>query len=187
MPALLYDTQYGRCISAQIGYELTGEAPTMAAQTQTARGKPSTDRIEKRYLLRAPRSRVWRAIATVQEFNTWFRVNLEGVFAEGATVRGKMTIPGLEHVTMEFLVERIEPERYFSYRWQPYPMDPAVDYSAEPTTLVEFTLEETKGGTVLTIVESGFDGIPLARRAEAFRKHEEGWDEQIGSLERYVT
>lgn len=159
----------------------------MAAQARKAQDRPSTDRIEKQFVLRAPRSRVWRAITTAKEFGTWFGINLDGAFAEGATIRGRMTLPGLEHVTLEFLVVQIEPERYFSYRWHPYPMDPAVDYSAEPTTLVEYTLEDTAGGTALTVVESGFDGIPLPRRAEAFRKHDEGWVEQIGNLSRYVS
>ena len=159
----------------------------MTAQAKKAEDRPSTDRIERKVVLRASRSRVWRAIATVEEFGAWFRVNLEGVFAEGATVRGRITHPGYEHVILEMQVERIEPERYFSYRWHPYAIDPAVDYSAEPTTLVEFTLQDTEGGTALTIVESGFDRIPLARRAEAFRMNDQGWAGQIKNLERYVS
>jgi uncharacterized protein YndB with AHSA1/START domain len=159
----------------------------MTAQSQVAQDRPSTDRIEKNVVLRASRSRVWRAITTAEEFGAWFRMNLDGEFAEGRTVRGKVTHPGYEHVTVEMLVERIEPERYFSYRWHPYAMDPAVDYSAEPTTLVEFILEETEGDTALTIVESGFDRIPLARRAEAFRMNDQGWAGQIKNLARYVS
>lgn len=146
-----------------------------------------TDRIEKRVLLRAPRARVWRAIADAEEFGTWFRVRLEGPFAEGATIRGRITHPGYEHLTMEVRVERIEPERYFAYRWHPYAVDPAVDYGSEPTTLVELRLEEAEGGTLLTIVESGFDRIPLARRAEAFRMNDQGWTEQTRNLERHVS
>ena len=159
----------------------------MTAKAQPAHGSTSTDRIEKRIVLRAPRSRVWRAISTAQEFGAWFRVNLEGVFVEGESIRGRVTHPGYEHVTVDMLVERVEPERYFSYRWDPYPIDPAVDYSAEPTTLVEFTLEDTDGGTAVTIVESGFDRIPLARRAEAFRMNDQGWAGQIKNLARYVA
>jgi uncharacterized protein YndB with AHSA1/START domain len=147
----------------------------------------STDRIEKTVTLRAPRARVWRALTAAEEFGTWFRVKLEGAFTEGATVHGKITIPGYEHVTMEMQIERIEPERYFSYRWHPYAVDPKVDYSAEPATLVEFTLEEAGGGTVLTIVESGFDRIPVARRAEAFRMNDNGWTGQIKNIERHVS
>ena len=147
----------------------------------------STDRIEKRVVLRAPRSRVWRAISDAKEFVTWFRITLDGAFAAGKTVRGRVTSPGHEHLKVEMLVERIEPERYFSYRWHPYPKDPAQDYSWEPMTLVEFTLEETEGGTALTIVESGFDRIPLARRAEAFRMNTEGWGGQIKNLAAYVS
>jgi uncharacterized protein YndB with AHSA1/START domain len=159
----------------------------MTVQSQVAQDRPSTDRIEKKVVLRASRSRVWRAITTAEEFGAWFRMNLDGEFAEGRTVRGTLTHPGYEHVTVEMLVERIEPERYFSYRWHPYAMDPAVDYSAEPTTLVEFILEETEGGTALTIVESGFDRIPLARRAEAFRMNDQGWAGEIKNLTRYVS
>ena len=156
----------------------------MAIKTE----KPqSTDRIEKRVALRAPRARVWRAIATANEFGAWFGMKLEGTFAAGRAVRGRLTIPGYDHLTLEMQVEQIEPERYFAYRWHPYAIDPTVDYSTEPTTLVEFTLEETDGGTALTIVESGFDRIPLARRAEAFRMNDQGWAGQIKNLERYVA
>jgi uncharacterized protein YndB with AHSA1/START domain len=147
----------------------------------------STDRIEKRVVLRAPRTRVWRAITNAEEFGTWFRIKLDGAFAAGSEVRGKITSPGYDHLTVDMLVERIDPERYFSYRWHPYPIDPKVDYSAEPTTLVEFKLEEAEGGTAVTIVESGFDRIPLARRAEAFRMNDQGWAGQIKNLERYVA
>lgn len=149
--------------------------------------RTSTNRIEKRVTLPAPRSRVWRAISTVEEFGAWFGVKLEGAFAEGAAVRGKLTIKGYEHVMLEVLVERIQPERFFSYRWHPYAVDPKVDYSAEPTTLVEFRLDEAEGGTELTIIESGFDRIPASRRAEAFRMNEAGWTGQAKNLERYVT
>jgi uncharacterized protein YndB with AHSA1/START domain len=148
---------------------------------------PDTNRIEKKVILRAPRSRVWRAITNAEEFGTWFRVKLESAFAEGAVVRGRITYPGYEHLTLEILVERIEPERYFAYRWHPYAIDPHVDYSPEPMTLVEFRLDEADGGTVLTIIESGFDRIPLARRAEAFRMNEQGWAEQTRNIERHVS
>lgn len=114
-------------------------------------------------------------------------MNLEGEFAEGATIRGSVTHPGFEHVTLEIQVERIDPERYFSYRWHPYAIDPAVDYSAEPTTLVEFVLDESQDGTALTIIESGFDRVPLARRDEAFRMNDRGWSGQIKNIERHVS
>ncbi len=143
-----------------------------------------TDRIEKTVILKAPRSRVWRAIADAKQFGEWFRVNLDGEFKAGATIFGKITYPGYENLTLEMRVGRIEPERLFSYRW--HPGDPRTDYSAEPMTLVEFTLEDVPGGTRLTIVESGFDKIPLARRAEAFRMNEGGWIEQIENIGRYV-
>jgi uncharacterized protein YndB with AHSA1/START domain len=146
-----------------------------------------TDRIEKTVKLRATRARVWRAITSVEEFGTWFGVKLDGAFVEGGTVRGTSTHPGYEHLTMEVQVDRIDPQRYFAYRWHPYAIDPGVDYSKEPTTLVEFRLEEAEGGTLLTIVESGFDRIPLARRAEAFKMNDSGWTEQIRNIERHVS
>ncbi len=147
----------------------------------------NTDRIEKKVTLLAPRSRVWRAVATAEEFGAWFGVKLDGAFSEGATVRGKITSPGYEHLTMEMLIERIDPERYFAYRWHPYAIDASVDYSSEPSTLVEFRLDEADARTVLTIVESGFDRIPLARRAEAFRMNDGGWIEQMKNIDRYVS
>ena len=147
----------------------------------------TTDRIEKQTVLRAPRSRVWKALSDAKEFGTWFGVKLSGTFAEGATLRGQITIPGYDHLTMEVIVERVEPERYISWRWHPYAVDLNVDYSQEPTTLVEFRLEEVPHGTALTIVESGFDRIPAGRRGEAFRMNSNGWTGQIKNIERHVA
>lgn len=149
--------------------------------------RTSTDRIEKRVTLRAPQSRVWRAITNTDEFGAWFGVKLEAAFTEGAAVRGRLTHPRYEHVTLEMLVERIQPERLFSYRWHPGAVDATVDYTPEPTTLVEFRLDEAGGETVLTIVESGFDRLPASRRAEAFRMNDGGWSSQVKSIERYVA
>jgi uncharacterized protein YndB with AHSA1/START domain len=146
----------------------------------------STDRIEKQIIVKGAQSRVWRAITDASEFGTWFRMKLDSPFSAGTTVRGHITHRGYEHLKVELQVDRIEPERYFSYRWHPYAIDPNVDYSAEPTTLVEFTLEAVAGGTKVTIVESGFDRIPLARRAEAFRMNEGGWAQQTENLRAYV-
>jgi len=154
----------------------------MVLKTETG-----TDRIEKQLSIRAPRAKVWRAITDVAQFCEWFRFKLDGPFVAGQTVRGNPTHPGYEHMKVEMRVEQIEPERYFAYRWHPYPNDPKVDYSTEPMTLVEFMLEETSEGTDVTIVESGFDGIPLARRAEAFRMNDGGWAGQIKNLARYVS
>lgn len=159
----------------------------MTVEAQETQAASSTDRIEKRIVLRASRSRVWRAISNAEEFGTWFRMSFDGEFAEGGTIHGRITHPGYEHVTLEMRIERIEPERYFAYRWHPYAVDPAIDYSAEPTTLVEFTLDEAEDGIAVTIVESGFDAIPLARRAEAFRMNDGGWTGQVKNLERHVS
>ncbi len=147
----------------------------------------TTDRIEKHFHVNARRSRVWRAIADAEEFGSWFGMKLDRPFAPGAAVAGRLTIPGYEHVTLEILVEKVEPEDYFSYRWHPYAVDPAVDYKAEPTTLVEFRLQETADGTAVTITESGFDRLPASRRAEAFRMNEAGWASQSKKLASYVA
>jgi uncharacterized protein YndB with AHSA1/START domain len=134
-----------------------------------------TDRIERQILLRAPRRRVWRALTDSAEFGAWFGVKVEGTFAPSAHVRGALTHPGYEHVVFDITIERMEPERLFSWRWHPHPVEPGVDYSAEPTTLVVFELADAPGGTMLTVVESGFDQVPLARRAQAYRMNGEGW------------
>ena len=144
-----------------------------------------TDRIEKTVIVKAPRSRVWRAISDAKQFGQWFKVQLDGEFKAGTTINGTITYPGYEGLKLEIAVERIEPERFFSYRW--HPGDPKHDYRAEPMTLVEFTLEEVPEGTRLTVVESGFDELPPGRRDEAFRMNEGGWAEQIGNIERHVA
>ena len=147
----------------------------------------NTDRIEKSIVLHASRSRVWRALANADEFGAWFGVQLAGAFTPGARLTGRITSPGYEHVTLEIAVEQVEPERVLSYRWHPYAIEPGVDYSGEPMTLVDFRLADVSGGTQLTLVESGFDRIPPARRAEAFRMNDQGWAEQIKNIERYVA
>ncbi len=146
-----------------------------------------TDRIERMVVVRAPRSRVWRALTDAEEFGTWFGVQVEGAFAPGARVRGAITHPGYEHLTWEITIERMEPERLFSWRWHPYAVEPGVDYCQEPPTLVVFELEDVAEGTRLTVVESGFDQVPLARRALAYRMNEEGWTHQVQAITRYVA
>jgi uncharacterized protein YndB with AHSA1/START domain len=147
----------------------------------------STDRIEKQIELKAPVSRVWRALTDYREFGEWFRVKLEGPFVAGQVAQGFITWPGYEHLRMEVVVQKIEPERYFSYTWHPYALDPKVDYSKETPTLVEFTLEKSATGTVLRVTESGFDKIPASRRAEAFRMNENGWAQQLKNIESHVA
>jgi uncharacterized protein YndB with AHSA1/START domain len=148
----------------------------------------SNDRIEKKIVLRAPRAKVWKALADAPQFGSWFGVDLKGAsFAPGARVRGQVTHPGYEHLTLEVVVERMEPERLLSWRWHPYAVDPKADYSGEPTTLVVFELKDVPEGTLLTVVESGFDQIPLARRAEAWRMNEQGWTAQMKNIERHVA
>jgi uncharacterized protein YndB with AHSA1/START domain len=147
----------------------------------------STDRIEREILLKAPLSRVWRALSNAEEFGDWFGVALKGkTFTAGARVQGHITYPGYEHVVFDVQIERMEPEQLLSFRWHPYAVDPAVDYSKEPTTLVVFELKEVEGGTLLRVVESGFDNIPSSRRLEAFRMNSGGWDEQMKNIEKHV-
>ena len=155
----------------------------MAAKTEAP---VTTDRIEKQFEVNARRSRVWRALADAEEFGSWFGMQFDRSFEPGATVHGRLTSPRYAHVTVEILVDRIEPEGYFSYRWHPGAVDPAIDYSVEPMTLVEFRLEETAGGTAVTIIESGFDKLPASRRGEAFRMNEGGWTGQAKNLARHV-
>jgi uncharacterized protein YndB with AHSA1/START domain len=167
----------------------------------------STDKIEKRVTLRAPASRVWRAIADAREFGRWFGFELEGDFAEGKAMKGvfrgeldeaalmehqkslglrpsKLKLPGPNATFCT--VERIEPGKYFSFRWIPYGIDAEADPENEPTTLVEFRLEAVAEGTELTIVESGFDRVPAHRRERAFRMNEGGWAAQADNLRRHV-
>lgn len=146
-----------------------------------------TDRIEKQIELKAPVARVWRAITDHQEFGEWFKVKIDGPFVPGEVSRGHITHPGYEHVQWDALVKEMEPERYFSYAWHPYAIDPEVDYSGEARTLVEFRLEPTDTGTLLMITESGFDKIPAHRRAEAFKMDDSGWTGQIKNIANHVA
>lgn len=145
------------------------------------------NRIEKRIELKAPVSRVWRALTDYREFGEWFRVKLDGPFEPGQVTRGHITYPGYEHLKWEVVVQKMEPERLFSFTWHPYAVDPKIDYSKETPTLVEFRLEHTGSGTLLVLTESGFDNIPSDRRLEAFRRDDGGWTEQMKNIESYVT
>ena len=147
----------------------------------------TTDRIEKQIDLNATPARVWRALTNHKEFGQWFGVNLESPFAPGETTRGRITIPGYDHIVMEVVVRKMEPEKLFSFNWHPYAIDPKVDYSSEPMTLVEFRLKSVADGTELTVTESGFDRIPRHRRDEAYRMNDGGWTSQVEKLSRYVS
>jgi uncharacterized protein YndB with AHSA1/START domain len=148
----------------------------------------STDRIEREILLKASRSRVWRALVNAEEFGRWFGVALDGKkFVAGERTQGQITYPGYEHLTFDVLVERIDPGRSISFRWHPAAVDAAVDYSKEPSTLVVFELKEAPGGILLTVVESGFDQIPPSRREEAFRMNSGGWTIQMSNIEKHVA
>jgi uncharacterized protein YndB with AHSA1/START domain len=158
----------------------------------------STDRIEKKILLRAPRKRVWRALTDSKEFGTWFGMKFDGPFAPGAVMHGVIVPTQVnadvakaqkpyEGLPFEITIEKMEPERLFSFRWHPNAVEPGVDYSGEPTTLIEFVLEEVANGVLLTVTESGFDRIPLARRAKAFTANEQGWGMVVKLIEEYLV
>jgi uncharacterized protein YndB with AHSA1/START domain len=145
------------------------------------------NRIEKRIELKASVSRVWRALTDHREFGAWFKVNFDGPFVAGEKATGQITFPGYEHLRLETVIQKIEPENLFSFTWHPYAVDPAVDYSSETPTLVEFRLEATAGGTLLLLTESGFDKIPAHRFADAMRMNEGGWAQQLKNIEAYVA
>ena len=158
----------------------------------------STDRIQKKVLLRAPQERVWNAVSDAKQFGSWFGVTFEGPFTANTRLVGKMTGTTVdpeiakrqkvhEALAFEFLIDRIEPKRLFSFRWHPYAVEAGYDYSKEPTTLVTFELEPASGGTMLTITESGFDKIPIERRARAFEMNNGGWDAQSKLIEKYLA
>ena len=157
-----------------------------------------TDRIVRKILLRAPRERVWNAISDSRQFGTWFGAEFNDAFTPGKSVDGKIVgtkvdaqiaarqQPNAGRV-FEFAIDRVEPQRLFSYRWHPYAVEPGIDYSKEPMTLVIFELEDAPEGTMLTVTESGFDRIPLERRAKAFERNGEGWTMQVTLIGKYLA
>ncbi len=144
------------------------------------------DRIVRSIEISAPPERVWRAITDHRQFGQWFRVNLESPFVPGRPTRGRITHPGYEHVVMEVVTQRMEAPRLFSFTWHPYAIEPGVDYSKEPPTLVEFVLEASGAGTRVTVTESGFEKVPAHRRHEAFRMNDQGWAAQVENIRAYV-
>jgi uncharacterized protein YndB with AHSA1/START domain len=146
----------------------------------------TNDTIEKTIEIKAPVSRVWRALTDSQQFGEWFRVKIDGPFALGKSSTGQILVPGFEHIKWSSVIQKVEPERVFAYTWNPYAADPARDYTLEEPTLVEFTLEPTASGTRLTVVESGFSKLPASRRDEAFRMNTGGWVAQLENIARYV-
>lgn len=157
----------------------------MSTTSKSPPNASSTDRIQKSIVLRAPRSRVWRALTESRQFGEWFQARVERPFVAGQIAEGAVTYPGYEHLRFKVEVEQMEPERLFSWRWQPGG-DPDID-PAEPSTLVVFELADVPEGTRLTVTESGFDRIPAARRTKAYRENDQGWTEQLENVRRYVA
>jgi uncharacterized protein YndB with AHSA1/START domain len=157
-----------------------------------------TDRIQKKTILRAPLDRVWLAISDSTQFGAWFGVAFDGPFVAGKPLKGKVVPTRVDPeaaksqetyagAAFDITVDRVEPMKLVSFRWHPFAVDPKVDYSAEPTTLVTFELEKVAQGTQLTITESGFDRVPLARRAKAFEMNDRGWAAQVGLIQKYLA
>jgi uncharacterized protein YndB with AHSA1/START domain len=145
------------------------------------------ERIEKKIEIAAPVSRVWQALTDSRRFGEWFQVKMDDPFVAGKPASGQITYPGYEHLRMQIVVRAMEPERLFSYTWHPYAVDLKVDYSREEPTLVEFHLQPTAVGTLLTVIESGFEKIPRERRAEAYRRNDGGWAQQMTNIQAYVA
>jgi uncharacterized protein YndB with AHSA1/START domain len=158
----------------------------------------TTDRIEKEVLLRAPLDRVWRAISDSEEFGQWFGARFDGPFVPGKSITGVITPTAVDDEVAKmqephagksdtWQIVAVEPKRRLAFRWHPYGVEDGVDYSQEPTTLVEFTLDEQADGVLLRIVESGFDAIPAERRASAFEANSEGWAKQTELVRKYLA
>ena len=144
------------------------------------------DKTVKTVELRAPIARVWRALTDYKEFGHWFRVDLDQPFQAGGTSTGQMTYPGHEGTPWLVYVDRMEPERLFSFRW--YDSENGSKQSDDqPALLVEFQLEDIPNGTRLTITESGFSALPHPRRIELMRGNEEGWTIQADNLDRHLS
>ncbi|WP_294739398.1 SRPBCC family protein [uncultured Pseudomonas sp.] len=147
-----------------------------------------SNEIKRKVLLNAPRQRVWEALTDAEQFGNWFGIALKGKhFAPGRAIEAPITYPGYEHVVWKAKIEHLEPQARFSFSWHPYAVDNDVDYDTETPTLVEFTLEDHAEGILLRVVESGFDGIPDARRQKAYKKNSRGWDDQMNNIEEYLA
>lgn len=150
--------------------------------------KTTPNHIERSVLIRAPRDQVWDALTDARKFGEWFHVHLRGDFEPGETITGSVTEKDLHGLQVKMDIGLMDRQRLFSWRWHPGAINPNIDYSREPTTLVEFKLEDgPKGATHLTVVESGFREIPPERRDAAYRLNYEGWGIQMSRIEDYVT
>jgi uncharacterized protein YndB with AHSA1/START domain len=139
-------------------------------------------KIERKTLIQAPLPRVWKALTTAQEFGAWFSSDVKGEFEAGKRMELISTHATSKGQAFHFTIERMEPERVFSWRWHPGSAKPE-----DGTTLVEFQLEETEGGTLVTVTETGFEGIALARRVKAFDENTRGWESQLDALVKYAS
>ena len=149
--------------------------------------KTTPDHIERSILIQASRDRVWNALTDSRQFGEWFGVKLNGPFEPGETIRGSVTEKDMHGLPIAMDIGEMDTGRHFSWRWHPAAINPNVDYSREPTTLVEFRLEDAPAGTHLTVVESGFTEIPPERRDAAYRMNYEGWGIQMNRIEEYVS
>lgn len=157
----------------------------------------NTDQIQKTILLKATRERVWEAISDSSKFGAWFGAQIEGPFVAGTRLQCRIAPTQVDPEvakhqepyagkSFEIVVETVDPMNRLAFRWHPYEVDPKCDPTKEPMTLVAFDLSDAEGGTLLTITESGFDQIPIDRRAQAFHANEGGWTHQSKLIEKYL-
>ena len=163
----------------------------MTVQTAQSQAAPTpvsnpAHTIVKRVEIEAPVARVWSALTDYKQFNQWFQVEMESPFVPGHKASGKIVYKNKEHLRMEFVVQALKPTTYFAYTWHPFAIDPNVDYSSETPTLVEFHLEATPSGTLLTVTESGFENLPPSRYADCIRMNTRGWETQLERIQAYV-
>lgn len=145
-----------------------------------------TNRIDRTIDVNAPPDRVWRALTTAADLATWFHVRIEGEIAPGSEVWMTSTSPGYEGQRFLVRVTEMTPPRRFAWQWHPGAVDPAIDYSKEPWTTVTFTLEPSGGGTRLSVSETGFNEISVARRAKVFADNSGGWTEVIVWIQQHA-
>ncbi len=157
------------------------------------------DAIVKTVTLKADLDRVWRAISDAQEFGQWFGMRFDApAFTPHSKMTGRITPTVVndevaamqkphEGMAFEMVIADIEPKSLFSFRWHPYAIDKTRDHSHEPMTLITFALKEVEGGVHLTITESGFNAIPIERRAEAFAADSGGWAKQLELIEAWLA
>jgi uncharacterized protein YndB with AHSA1/START domain len=143
-------------------------------------------RIDRTIEIHAPPERVWRALTDPRELSAWFQVTIEGGIAAGQEVWMTSAHPEHQGQRFQVLFKELTPPTRFVWQWCPGAMDPKVDYSREPRTTLTFTLQPSPGGTRLSVAETGFERISLARRAKVYVDNSQGWTEVLGWIGKHV-